>query len=183
MRRPLVFCAWCTYALITDGFVTIIQRPVRIKSAPVTPPVTPPVGQKLPQSDDPVTQSTDPVTAPVGTKSGPSRDHVTPQVTPHDKNLSPNVLQEFSSILYTITAQVTAQVAAQVAACCENQPKSAKEIMAVVGIKHWKTFQSNYLLPLIAAGLIERTIPDKPTSRLQKYRLTEKGRQLLKGTP
>ena len=53
--------------------------------------------------------------------------------------------------------------------------------MAVVGIKHWKTFQSNYLLPLIAAGLIERTIPDKPTSRLQKYRLTDKGRQLLKG--
>ena len=147
------------------------------------------------ESDASATQSTDPVTAPVGTKSGPSRDQVsaqvtgqvTPQVTPHDNNLSPSVLQEFSSILGTttpqVTAQVTAQVAAQVAACCENQPKSAKEIMAVVGIKHWKTFQSNYLLPLIAAGLIERTIPDKPTSRLQKYRLTEKGRQLLKGTP
>ncbi len=28
-------------------------------------------------------------------------------------------------------------------------------------------------------GLVEMAIPDKPTSRLQKYRLTAKGRALL----
>lgn len=51
--------------------------------------------------------------------------------------------------------------------------------MAELGLRHWKTFQANYLLPLIGAGLIERTIPEKPKSRLQKYRLTEMGRRLL----
>ena len=48
-----------------------------------------------------------------------------------------------------------------------------------LGLMHWKTFQSNYLLPLMTMGVIERTIPDKPSSRLQKYRLTEAGKQMV----
>ncbi len=77
------------------------------------------------------------------------------------------------------TAEVTAQVTAQVAAyCCE--PKAAREIMAELGLKHWKTFQINYLKPLLNAEILEMTQPESPKSPTQKYRLTEKGKQFLK---
>lgn len=33
---------------------------------------------------------------------------------------------------------------------------------------------------MLDARWLERTIPDKPTSRQQKYRLTEAGKELLK---
>ena len=36
-----------------------------------------------------------------------------------------------------------------------------------------------FLLPAMQQGLIEYTIPNKPNSRLQKYRITAKGRKEL----
>ncbi len=38
---------------------------------------------------------------------------------------------------------------------------------------------NRYVKPLIDFGIIEMTLPDKPNSRFQKYRLTGKGRKLL----
>jgi Fic family protein len=58
----------------------------------------------------------------------------------------------------------------------KNKPLSAVECMTRLKLSHRPTFRANYLHPALAANLIERTIPDKPNSRLQKYRLTEKGR-------
>jgi ATP-dependent DNA helicase RecG len=54
-----------------------------------------------------------------------------------------------------------------------------RDIQAALGIRHKVYFRKAYLIPAINAGLIEMTIPDKPNSRLQKYRLTEKGRIAL----
>ena len=45
------------------------------------------------------------------------------------------------------------------------------ELMHLVGLSHRATFQKNYLNPAIEADLIKRTIPDKPKSPKQKYRL------------
>jgi len=40
-------------------------------------------------------------------------------------------------------------------------------------------FRNQVLNPLLQEGLLEMTIPDKPTSSVQKYRLTEKGQNLI----
>jgi len=37
------------------------------------------------------------------------------------------------------------------------------------------------LKPLLDRGLLEMTIPDKPHSSKQKYRITEKGRLVITG--
>jgi len=56
---------------------------------------------------------------------------------------------------------------------------SRREIQSKLGLKDEKHFRQKYQQPAVAAGLIEMTIPDKPNSRLQKYRLTDKGRRWL----
>jgi hypothetical protein len=48
-------------------------------------------------------------------------------------------------------------------------------------MKHREHFRKAYIDPLVTAGWLERTIPDKPTSRLQKYSLAAKGRAWLAG--
>lgn len=48
---------------------------------------------------------------------------------------------------------------------------SATEIMKRLGLSHRPTFRQNYLNPALSHGVIEMTIPYKPNSRNQKYRL------------
>lgn len=50
-----------------------------------------------------------------------------------------------------------------------------EEIQSALGLKDRKSFREGYLAPALADGLIEMTLPDKPNSRLQKYRMTHKG--------
>jgi predicted HTH transcriptional regulator len=61
----------------------------------------------------------------------------------------------------------------------QNGEKSSSELRNILNIKHRPTFRDNYLHPALDAEFIEMTIPEKPTSRLQKYRLTLKGRNFL----
>jgi hypothetical protein len=52
---------------------------------------------------------------------------------------------------------------------------------STAGVRERIHFLRTHLEPLRLSGWIERTIPDKPRSSKQKYRLTEKGRRLLGG--
>jgi hypothetical protein len=58
-----------------------------------------------------------------------------------------------------------------------GQPRKASEIQVLVGVKHRQTFRENYLNALIAKGWLERSIADKPRSRLQRYRTTGEGKK------
>ena len=51
----------------------------------------------------------------------------------------------------------------------QDYPMSANELMGLIEMKSRASFRTNYLQPAIEAGLIGLTVPDKPTSRNQRY--------------
>lgn len=51
-----------------------------------------------------------------------------------------------------------------------DETLSATELMERLGLSHRPTFRRNYLNPALEQRFIERTIPNKPNSRNQKYR-------------
>ena len=86
-------------------------------------------------------------------------------------------------LVQTKTGQVEAQVEAQVdldiLSVCAKHPLSSSEIAAVLGHKKLSGNLRKALPRLKEAGLLEYTIPDKPNSRLQKYRLTPMGKAVI----
>jgi ATP-dependent DNA helicase RecG len=88
-----------------------------------------------------------------------------------------------------LTGEVTGEVAGEVAGevtgevvkllmVCEGE-MSRRALQNRLELKGEDNFRNLYLMPALAAGLIEMTRPDKPRSRLQKYRLTGKGKSVL----
>lgn len=61
--------------------------------------------------------------------------------------------------------------------CKEERPIG--DLMEIAKRTDRTKFRNHVLNPLLNAGLLEMTIPDKPRSSKQKYRLTEKGRAAL----
>jgi ATP-dependent DNA helicase RecG len=78
----------------------------------------------------------------------------------------------------TQSDQVTPQVEALLRAISGEITRT--ELQAELNLSDRENFRLAYLKPALEANLIKRTIPDKPNSPLQKYRLTKKGEKAIK---
>ena len=77
----------------------------------------------------------------------------------------------FRTIIYLpaqVTPQVTGERALSIIEFCQ-EARSREEIQEFLSIRDRKYFREEILAPLIKMGVLEPTVPDKPTSRLQKY--------------
>ena len=91
-----------------------------------------------------------------GTKSGPSRDQVGTK--------SVSSLQDLADKIKVSVNEID-----KILGYCQKE-HSMNEIMTYMGYTSRTKFSRKYIRPLIEAGLLVLTIPDKPNSRLQKYR-------------
>jgi len=80
-----------------------------------------------------------------------------------------------------VTPQVTEEVPSEVArllVLCRT-PRSRQELLTDLELSDREHVRKAYLLPALESGLLERTIPDKPQSSKQRYRLSAKGNAWL----
>ena len=59
-----------------------------------------------------------------------------------------------------------------------TETRSVVDMLELMGLRDRTKFRNKYVRPLLEEGIIEMTIPDKPNSQNQKYRLTPKGIEL-----
>ena len=96
--------------------------------------------------------------------------------------------ENFLRLVFSATEQVTEQVTDPVNDLVTDPVKnlilvmdkeySISELMSFMKLAHKPNFRKNYLQPAIELGIIELTIPEKPSSSKQKYRLTQKGKNI-----
>ena len=85
----------------------------------------------------------------------------------------------FEAVGGKVTGEVTGEVLLLLRVFKEDMTR--KELQDALSLKGEENFRALYLVPALKAGLVEMTIPEKPQSSRQKYRLTEKGKAHLAG--
>ncbi len=82
----------------------------------------------------------------------------------------------------TVTPPVTPEVTPEVGRLLLvlKSEMNRAQLMAALGLRDEKHFRQHYQQAAVASGLIEMTVPDKPRSRLQRYRLTPAGHAWLR---
>ena len=104
------------------------------------------------------------VTGQVGTKSGLGQA----QDKAHDE------AQDKAQVILT-------PIEIKLLQACTATPRNSQDLLEVAGYSSRAGNFKRSIEKLLQNGFLEMTIPDKPTSRHQKYRLTTEGLALLKG--
>ena len=81
-----------------------------------------------------------------------------------------------AQVPHEVTGEVTGEVERLILALDGSMKRA--QIQQALGLKHEDHFRDAYLQPALAAGLIAMTVPDKPRSSRQQYRLTQRGQIL-----
>lgn len=80
-----------------------------------------------------------------------------------------------------VTGEVTGEVERLLRAMTGEMARQSMQ--DALGLRHEDHFRAAYLRPALASGLLEMTVPDKPRSNKQRYRLSARGRQWLQEHP
>jgi ATP-dependent DNA helicase RecG len=81
-----------------------------------------------------------------------------------------------------VTGEVAGEVTGEVKALLKalDAPMIRKALQEKLKLQSQANFRDRYLIPALTLKVIEMTQPDAPKSPTQKYRLTDKGRAVLK---
>jgi len=63
---------------------------------------------------------------------------------------------------------------------CLKSPKATPQLLTELGYSRRTRNYETAMKRLLALKLVEMTLPDKPRSKNQRYRLTKKGKQIVK---
>ena len=96
---------------------------------------------------------------------------------------TPFIVYMLEAILEAVisTPQEKPQVSPQVErllAVLEGE-MSLRQILHAIGLSDRKSFRQRYLLPALEHGYVEMTLPESPTARNQRYRITARGRLVV----
>jgi hypothetical protein len=88
------------------------------------------------------------------------------------------MLDAIYQAIITTTPEVTPEATPEVGrllSVLQNKALGKQEILQVLGLKDEKNLRELYIKPALQGSFIELTIPEKPRSPKQQYRITEKG--------
>ena len=92
-------------------------------------------------------------------------------------------MDNFIRMTFPASEEVTPQVTPQVTELISifEGVHSRTELQMKLGLQDREHFRKSYLQPAVEAGLVALTIPDKPKSSKQRYKLTELGKRMAEG--